>query len=244
MTDSPADIFEALAAPFPPDRVSWRIGSTNRKNFEAGKAQARKGKPLCYIDARDVMDRLDEVMGPHWQTKPNPLPNGTVACEIGLLIEGDWIWRGDGAGATDVEGVKGAFSDALKRAAVLWGVGRYLYGIDARYIELDEWWGIPKDAYAGLRALLERNGAPAKSAYQARKDGDDKAYREIETALRLAGSVSGDKLKEVWATHWPAIQQWPDVWREKITEEKDRLKGMIAQQAKPKGKAKAKEAVA
>jgi len=83
-----------------------------------------------------------------------------------------------------------------------------------------------------------------KSAYQARKDGDDKAYREVETHLRLAGSNSIEKLAEVWAANQFKIRTWPPGWQEKIAQEKDRLKGMIEQQAKPKGKAKAKEAVA
>ena len=40
---------------------------------------------------------------------------------------GVWITKTDGAGETDIEGEKGAFSDAFKRAAVHHGVARYLY---------------------------------------------------------------------------------------------------------------------
>jgi len=236
MTDAP-DIFTQLAAPFPPDRVSWRVGSTNRKAWETDKSKKRRGKPLCYIDARDVMDRFDQVMGPHWQTDPLPLTNGVVCCKIGLLIEGDWLWRGDGAGATDVEGPKGAFSDALKRAAVLWGVGRYLYGIDSPWIDLDEWWQIPKDAYPHLNALLARNGAPPKSARQAHKDGD---YTRVEKALRACTTLDG--LAKVWKAEQKVIEQWPDGWRGAVVEEKDACKANL--EAKANGQVPLQEGAA
>jgi hypothetical protein len=47
------------------------------------------------------------------------MSNGSTCCEIGLLIEDDWLWRSNGAGNTDFEPDKGAYSDAFKRAAVL-----------------------------------------------------------------------------------------------------------------------------
>lgn len=51
-----------------------------------------------------------------------------MVCEIGIF-DGDsqWIWKADGADESDIEGTKGALSDSFKRAAVSWGVGRYLY---------------------------------------------------------------------------------------------------------------------
>jgi hypothetical protein len=48
-----------------------------------------------------------------------------------------WIWKSDGAGATDVEGEKGMLSDALKRAAVRWGVGRYLYDLKSPWVAIE-----------------------------------------------------------------------------------------------------------
>lgn len=228
MTDSAAGLFDQLAAPFPVERVSWRVGSTNRKAWEGDKSKKKRGKPLCYVDARDVYDRLDEVMGPHWQCRYVPMPNGTACCEIGLLIEGDWLWRANGAGATDMEGEKGAYSDAFKRAAVPWGVGRYLYGIDSPWIDLDDWWGIPKDTYPQLSALLERNGAPAQSAYAARKSGD---YERIEGLLRACANPT--RLSACWKSHQATIAKWPDGWRQAITEEKDRLKADLQKAKEP-----------
>ena len=111
----PTEIFAALKEPFDPKVVSYRVGATDKDKT--------KGIALAYIDARDVMKRLDDVMGMKWQVR-YPFVG---CCEIGLEIDGEWLWRSNGSDETDVEGVKGQYSDAFKRAAVLWGVGRYLY---------------------------------------------------------------------------------------------------------------------
>lgn len=131
--DNAQDIFDALCAPFPSDMIEWRVGSTTKDKA--------KGMALAYINARAVMDRLDSVCGPgNWQDR-YPHANGKTVCEIGVRIERDtgpeWIWKSDGAGDTDFEAEKGALSDAFKRAAVRWGIGRYLYELPSPWVELE-----------------------------------------------------------------------------------------------------------
>jgi hypothetical protein len=85
------------------------------------------------------MDRLDAVIGfDNWQNNYSPGVGSSIVCNIGLRIGGEWIWKADGAGPSDMEAEKGALSDAFKRAAVRWGVGRYLYDIEAPWLELDK----------------------------------------------------------------------------------------------------------
>ena len=115
-------ITDELKEPFDRKVVHWRVGATNAKKLGCKPWEATKGIALAYIDARDVMKRLDDVMPDMWQDR-YPFEG---CCEIGLKIDGEWLWRANGAGVTDVEGEKGQYSDAFKRAAVLWGVGRYL----------------------------------------------------------------------------------------------------------------------
>lgn len=118
-----------LKKPFDPERVSWRVGSTTQDKS--------KGMMLAYIDARDVQDRLDEVCGIHsWQCRYS-LHDKTTICEIGIKVGEDWVWKADGAGATDVEAEKGQLSDSFKRAAVKWGIGRYLYDVDSPWVEVE-----------------------------------------------------------------------------------------------------------
>ena len=123
------EMFDELCRPFAAEEIEWRIGSTN--------GDKTKGMALAYMDARAVMDRFDGVCGPDgWQC--NYTMSGAIAiCNIGVLMpSGNWIWKADGAGATDVEGEKGMLSDALKRAAVRWGVGRYLYEMDSPWVAI------------------------------------------------------------------------------------------------------------
>ncbi len=138
------DVLEKLSAPFPPHQTHWRIGSTWQRD---GK---KHGMLLAYIDARDVMDRLDAVVGPDgWQDTYEETASGIIVCALSLRMPQEdgpdvWVLKSDGAGQTDVEGQKGGISDAFKRAAVKFGVGRYLYSLDSPKIELDEWNGRPQ----------------------------------------------------------------------------------------------------
>lgn len=150
------ELFDALAAPFPPELVEWRIGATNQKWRKEG--EPLKGTPLCYIDARCVMDRLDAVCGPDgWQCNYTAGVAGSIVCNLGIRMPGgEWLWKADGAGATDMEGEKGMLSDALKRAAVRWGLGRYLYEIKAPRIVLEDRGAIPDAAYKQLGEIYEK----------------------------------------------------------------------------------------
>lgn len=113
--------FDDLAAEFPRGDVHWRAQTLT--------ADGSKALALAYIDARDVMDRLDEVCGPEgWSDSYVETAKGRVICSIAIKTpEEGWVTKSDGAGDTDVEGDKGGMSDAFKRCAVKWGVGRYLY---------------------------------------------------------------------------------------------------------------------
>jgi hypothetical protein len=125
-------MFDELAADFPTEAVHWRAQSVTK---EGDKAMA-----LAYIDARNVMDRLDAVCGPaNWQDSYTETPKGRLICTLSINVDGVWISKSDGAGDTDVEGDKGAISDALKRAAVKWGVGRYLYDMPTPWVPCESY---------------------------------------------------------------------------------------------------------
>ena len=151
------EIFNALSAPFPTEIVSWRVGSTNAQWRKENEALI--GKALAYVDARAVMDRLDAVMGfENWQCNYTPGVGPSIVCNIGLRINGEWIWKADGAGPSDMEADKGALSDAFKRAAVRFGIGRYLYDMRSPSVILEpkgKSGVIPKETYAKLDKLHE-----------------------------------------------------------------------------------------
>lgn len=162
---TPRETLQALSAPLPPDAISWRLGTMN--------ADKTKGMALAYLDARDVMRRLDEVMGADWQCEYVPMPNGTCCCRIGLLIDGQWRWRSNGAinlsdsQKTDAKEMaeKGSYSDAFKRAAVLWGVGTYLYDLGATWVTVEargNSFVIPAGELSRLAGILRR-GSPVSA---------------------------------------------------------------------------------
>jgi len=124
--------FSALAAPFPRDQIDWKPGSVMK--------DGTKALAMAYVDVRTVRDRLDAVCGPaNWQSRIVCYggKHDRVICEIGLRVDGEWIWKADGAGDSQVEAEKGAISDAFKRTAVSWGVGRYLYDFDSVWVPWD-----------------------------------------------------------------------------------------------------------
>lgn len=126
---------QRLAEPFPPNEIHWRIGQSGEKNGEIW------AKVLAYLDARAVMDRLDEVCGPeNWRNEFRPL-NGTGngnLCGVSIKIGDEWITKWDGAENTDIEATKGGLSDSFKRAAVHWGIGRYLYNLGEGWADISD----------------------------------------------------------------------------------------------------------
>lgn len=97
---------------------------------EIKQRQGPGGRMLDYVDARFVMDRLDAAAGEFgWQDKYEDLANGSVRCCIGIkAADGEWVWKCDVGDQSDIEPMKGAHSDAFKRAGVKWGIARDLYG--------------------------------------------------------------------------------------------------------------------
>lgn len=139
--------FKALAAPFPVEKISWRVGSLSKDKTKA--------MVLAYLDARDVMERLDTICGVGgWQNK-HPHANGKTSCSIGIKVDNEWVWKENGAGDSQVEAEKGAFSDSFKRCAVMWGIGRYLYDVPTVWVEIDEYKQIKNPNDQRLKKALE-----------------------------------------------------------------------------------------
>lgn len=129
--DVPA-ITQALASPFEPEEVK----------FKPAVVTGNRALALAYVDARAIQDRLDDVLGVEgWQDEYEILPDGSVVCKLRLRLGDEWITKMD-VGAPSEQPDEGdrrkaAFSDALKRAAVKFGVGRYLYRLPSQWVDYD-----------------------------------------------------------------------------------------------------------
>ncbi len=158
------EIQSALAAPFPADAVGWKAQAVTK---DQSKALA-----VAYIDARCVIDRLNAVVGlAGWQDAYDLLPDGCVVCHLSLRIDGGWVTKVDVGGESDQpnggDKRKAAFSDALKRAAVKFGVGRYLYELpgvwcdyDPKRKQLSRTPGLPEWALPRRAAEAAEQGKP------------------------------------------------------------------------------------
>lgn len=100
----------------------------------AVKVRSQGGRQLHYITARTVMNRLDTVMGPeNWWAEFFPHGQHGVLCKLSIrLPDGQIVSKCDVGGyagmADGGDDEKSAASDATKRAGVMFGIGRELYG--------------------------------------------------------------------------------------------------------------------
>ncbi|VTM70315.1 DNA damage response protein A [Raoultella planticola] len=125
---------ELLDSPFPAQDIEWRIQQAGKNNSGIWV------KVLAYVTNRAIMKRLDEVCGKSgWCNEYRDIPNnGGVECGLSIKVDDEWITKWDAAEKTQVEAVKGGRSGAMKRAAVQWGIGRYLYDIDVGFATVSD----------------------------------------------------------------------------------------------------------
>lgn len=110
----------------------WRVQSFSKSSQTASC--------VAYVDARDVMDILDQVVGTeNWQSDFKEI-KGNLYAGVGIRLNNsiEWVWKWDCGTESNTEKEKGEASDAFKRAAVKWGVGRFLYDIPIQYVKSNE----------------------------------------------------------------------------------------------------------
>src|SRR4051794_12609438 len=120
------EMTRALAQPFQLTEVK----------FKPAVVSGNRAMALAYVDARAIQDRLDDVLGVDgWQDDYQILEDGSVVCRLRLRLGQEWITKVDVGGASEQphggDRLQAGFSDALKRAAVQVGIGRYLYRLPA-----------------------------------------------------------------------------------------------------------------
>lgn len=203
MTLTPEDL-KLLRRPFTPEAVKFRIDG-NPKN---GKVRI-----LTYIDSRLAAERLTEV-DPGWSGTPafvghsesDPLGlsvgspvvyhltvKGSSRSDVGQIGPAAW---GDNKGEfeADDKHAKVAVSDALKRAAVLFGVGAYLYTLGNVYVDQKKHTTEGKGKYlntTGKKFLRDQY-----AAFIGTKAFKDRFGEPISYGDELASIVSNEKVTE------------------------------------------------
>jgi len=128
---------EKLSAPFDDSDIEWRLQHSNEeKGF---------GVAVPYVTNRAIQNRLDKSVGiGNWKNEFIPWQGDgkktAQLCGISIYFaeRNEWITKYDGAENSDIEPVKGGLSDSMKRAAVQWGIGRYLYEMDTVFVDIEK----------------------------------------------------------------------------------------------------------
>lgn len=215
---------EQLQKPFPPEDIEWRVQQSGYdKN---GKAWAMI---MPYVTNRAIQDRLDEVFGVMgWSNQLTPVGDSFL-CGITVTNENGTVTKWDGADQTDVESFKGGISNAMKRAGVQFGIGRYLYKLDTCFADLMENRGgtfkvkiVSKDknlsgffsynapqlpAWALPDGYDSRVKAPAPSSPVVEKDAHEKIIEDELGGRNLTAEADACKTLEelqVWYTNLPS----------------------------------------
>ena len=217
------DLLAELRAPFDPEDVSWRVQT-------GGISQG--GKPWAmivpYITSRAIHRRLDEVFGLNWQNVQRETADGKgYMCGISVKHEGEWVTRWDGAEYTNIEPLKGALSGAMKRAGVLFGIGRYLYEMDGAIWAECKLCGSQRDATNNFQMFKDKSGKKVGVDWKAPKLPEWAIPHVDYTPFRVAmeEATTMDELKDAYKEAYKAaIASQNTLLSKQFLELKDSLK--------------------
>lgn len=129
---TPEQIMKELQEPFEAKDIEWRV----QRAMQTTKGN--KAVVLAYVTNRAIQNRLDEIFGIEgWKNEYKEMHQG-ILCGISIKINDEWITKWDGADLTNIEATKGGLSGSMKRAAVQWGIGRYLYKLDETWVDIND----------------------------------------------------------------------------------------------------------
>jgi len=230
-------ILSKLAEPFPFEMVGTKIQVTNKENTS--------GMVVFYLDGRDIQNRLDEVLGPlNWKNqysvwqevedKESKKIQKSQLCGIALYNEErcEWVPKFDGAECSEREPVKGGLSDSFKRAACMWGIGRYLYEMDGVWVDIEpkgkshqikaNQQGKLKAAYdAVVKKIVSTTTFQQPSVNNAR-NGAASAGKPNQTANSQAASNQANAQPPAPPTQKPTPKQTPPAPQASVNEQPPR----------------------
>jgi hypothetical protein len=191
------ELFAALAAPFEPNEV---------------KVRSHSGRQLHYVTARTVMNRLDSVLGPeNWWDEFVPNEN-SVLCRLTVrLPDGAILTKSDAGGyagmADSGDDDKSGYSDAFKRAAVKFGIARYLYRD-----------GVPSFVHDSLQAENSQknersNGSTVTPAPSSNRETQEAANPPRTGRALFAWTKEQEQRHQVgllkYLNQWAKLQEFP-----------------------------------
>lgn len=142
--DTFSDAAPHLRRPFTSQAVKFKVQATWPKDTPTG------GLIVSYIDARLVVERLNLIIPGRWSDHYDHAEKGFMWCHLTV----DGITRSDVGEGTG----KGLVSDALKRAAVKFGIGVSLYAVPKMILNVSDGYLKSRRARDGATLELTPNG--------------------------------------------------------------------------------------
>lgn len=192
-------ILEELSRPFPAEVINFRVGQARGSYYTV----------LSYLDARMVAARISSVsegwninhgdlrwerIGTFRTRGSSEVEQARVSVDALLFIPGLGTRSDVGEEVGDIDDiklVKTVYSDALKRAAVHFGVGAYLYDLDMGVI--------PKSEVEYGR-IKEGSVAKLRERYQSMIEDITLRDWQVSAILRLLGQEGDAELAEKLAS--------------------------------------------
>lgn len=213
-------VFAALADPFDPREVK----------FKPQMVKANRCLAMAYIDARLIQDRLDDVVGgENWQDSYEVLNDGSVICRLSVTVGDRTVTKTDVGSPSEQpdqgDRLKAAFSDALKRCAVKYGIGRYLYRLSAQWVDYD-----PVKKQILTLPQLPHWAKPAAGASQPEKEKP----APPNEAIRMALADWAERMKGV-GTAKDMTDMLPVIKKIKSADVKQAVWDYVTEQASDRG---------
>lgn len=192
-----------LTEPFDPSEIKWRVTHTTQ--------DGRRGAVIPFADPRAYTDRLNHIFTPAGWTRTYEvsavssvsrlkrdklIQTGKVLVTCTLTIEGLGSHTGSGEDWADSDNaMTSAEAQSFKRAAVCFGLGRYLYNFAEMWVPLNEHrqplqipslpkWALPK---AGTLASKPNNAVGPRPPIVQRGPIDQRTTAKIEGFRRILG---------------------------------------------------------
>lgn len=222
-----------LSAKFPEQEIEWRV-----QQCGTGK-KGPWALIIPYITSRAIMSRLDDVVGPgNWKNEYTSSPCGKgYLCGISIKIEGDWVTRWDGSELSEsnnIDDVKSTLSNSMKRAGVQWGIGRYLYQLEATFADA-QFCDSRYDTLPGYQYQKSKNKEGVWFGFQWKPKPLESwalpvSEKETKKLIKNMKSAKSEKeLKSLFETAYKiAVSEGDDDLMDEFTKAKDESKERIA----------------
>lgn len=186
------EILEQLGKKFPAKDIGLKVQAT------FGKEGEKQGLIVPFIDARDVIKRLNEVVGGNWSDSYRKGETGGLECALTVC----GITRCDvGESDNDTEAEKSAYSGSFKRAAVKFNIGLFLYDMPKMFAKIEpsgKSWKLSDGEESRLRRLIATalgEISETKTTQTRETTKTDDTLKDLKTS-QSSGSLKVEKKPE------------------------------------------------